>query len=121
MAKKKQNNIKLSDDEFLACLRECAGIYSRTRRMIIAKYKIDITRQAVRQRALTFPDELQDIDEESTEVALEGLHTLMRSKEEKIKFAACKYYLDNKGKSLGFNADEKQAVPEKIQIEIVRK
>ena len=93
---------KLSDKEFLAVLRESAGLYSRTVRMIKKVYDIDISRQAVRERALKHPEELEDIREENIDIAEEGLHGLIRSRNENIKLRACETYLKTIGRTRGY-------------------
>lgn len=94
---------KISDKEFFAILRENAGIYARTARAIEKQFNIKYTRQAVRQRAEQNPEELHDIREENIDVAEEGLHSLMRSKDEKTKLQAVKLYLTTIGRNRGYS------------------
>ena len=94
--------MKLSDSEFLKILRENAGIFARTSKAIEKKFGIKYSRQAVRERALKHPDELKDIEEENLDVAESGLHSLMRSKDERIKLKACLDYLKTKGRNRGY-------------------
>lgn len=93
---------KLSEKEFLHALRESAGLYARTVKYIKKHHKQDITRQAVRERALKHPKVLEDIQEQNLDVAEEGLHSLMRSRNERIKFRACDAYLQYQGKKRGY-------------------
>ena len=93
---------KLTDKQFWTILREGAGIYGRTVRLIKKSYDIDISRQAVRERAKKRPDELKDIKEECVDIAEEGLHTLMRSKNESVRLKAVQLYLKTIGKKRGY-------------------
>ena len=93
---------KISDEQFLSLLRENAGLFARTAKAIQKQFGIKYSRQAVRDRAAHFPEEVKDIDEENLDVAEEGLHSLMRSKNEPIKFASIKLYLSTKGKKRGY-------------------
>jgi hypothetical protein len=94
--------MKLTDKEFWSILREGAGIYGRTVRLIKKEYGIDINRVSVRERALKDPDQLKDIREENIDVAEEGLHSLMRSKNEAIRLKAVQLYLKTIGKKRGY-------------------
>lgn len=95
-------NRKISDKEFLATLRECAGLYARTARMIEVEFGIKYSRQAVRARAEQFKEELEDIEQQNIDIAEEGLHSLMRSKNERVKLRAIELYLKTKGKKRGY-------------------
>lgn len=121
MANKKERVIKLSDDEFFSAVREAGGLYHVAMKLIKKNYKIDITRQAVRQRCLAHPEIMADIKDQNLDIALEGLHSLLKSDDEKVKLGAVKYYLDNQGKHLGFNEGNKEQPPTKLEIEIIRK
>lgn len=94
--------MKISDEEFIAILRENAGIYARTARAIEKQYKIPFSRQSVRSRAETFKDALADIQDENVDVAEEGLHTLMRSKNPTIQLKAIDLFLRAKGRVRGY-------------------
>jgi len=94
--------MKLSHNEFWAVLRESAGIYARASRIAKREYGVDITRIAIRDRALKDPEQLDDIREESVDIAEEGLHALMRSKNEPIRLKAVERFLKSKGKSRGW-------------------
>lgn len=93
---------KLSDQQFWTTLRESAGIYAFTVRLIKEEYNIDITRQGVRDRALKRPEELKDIKEEGVDIAEEGLQSLMKSKNEAVRFKAIQLYLKTQGKDRGW-------------------
>lgn len=94
--------IRLSEKEFWAILRKNAGIYARTARAISDKYDIEYSRQAVRDRALKKPELYKDIIQESLDVAEEGLHSLMFSKNERIRFNAIEFFLRTKGRERGY-------------------
>lgn len=94
--------IKLSDEQFFAVLRENAGIFARTARKIREQYGINFTRQAVRERALSKPELLNDILDDAMDTAEEGLHSLMRSKNERVKLNAIEFFLKMKGKDRGY-------------------
>jgi len=102
MAQRKKRVKKLSDKQFFEVLRSCAGLYARTARKITRELGIPYTRQAVRDRALANPDELEDINEEAIDLAEETLHSLMRSKDERIAIQAVKLYLTTKGGKRGY-------------------
>lgn len=93
---------KVSDAKFFAILRENSGLFSKTAEAIQNQCKITYTRQAVRERALKNPDEFVDIIEETVDVAEDGLLTLMKSKNERIKLAAIETFLKAKGKNRGY-------------------
>lgn len=104
----------LTDHEFLHILRENAGLYARTARAIEKKYGMNMTRQAIKIRAGKFTEEVLDIREENLDIAEESLHSLMRSKNEKIRLQAVTIYLKTVGKGRGYtqryefaNADDK--------------
>jgi hypothetical protein len=95
-------DIKLPDEAFLAILRENGGLYARTAKAIEEQYGTKYSRQAVRQRALDHPDEIKDIDEEVADSAEEGLQTLMKDTDARIKIDAIKFYLKTKAKHRGY-------------------
>ncbi|NDW11966.1 hypothetical protein D0T50_03560 [Bacteroides sp. 214] len=97
MAKK-----RLSDKEFWTVLRENAGLYARTARAITKIFGIPYTRQSVKARAEKKPELLDDILEENFDIAEEGLHSLMRSKNESVRFRAVEFFLKTKGKERGY-------------------
>ncbi|MBL7738695.1 MAG: hypothetical protein JNK14_05710 [Chitinophagaceae bacterium] len=95
-------DIKLSDSEFLAILRENSGLFANTARAIEEKYGFPYSRQAVRQRALDHKEELEDIEESGLDVAESGMLTMAKSADEDIKFKACQFILKTKGKKRGY-------------------
>lgn len=92
----------LSDKEFLAYLRNNAGLYARTARAIERDLGIKFTRQAIQMRASKFPNEIKDIKEQNIDIAEEALHDLMRSKNPSIKLKAAELYLRTIGKGRGY-------------------
>lgn len=96
------NGSKVSDQQFLSILRENAGLYAKTAKAITKKFKVPYSRQAVRDRASTFKEDLEDIKEENLDIAEEGLHSLMVSKNEHIKLKAVEIYLKTIGKKRGY-------------------
>lgn len=107
---------KITDEQFLSILRESAGLFARTARAISKQFKIKYSRQAVRDRAKSFPEELLDIAEENLDIAEEGLLTLMRSGSENIKIRALELFLKTKGKKRGYI--EKQEIEHSIILPI---
>jgi len=95
--------IKISDEAFLSILRENGGLYAVTAKAIEGKFGISYSRQAVRQRALDHPEEVADIEDEAKDIAEEGLISLMKDEDKKIKLDAIKFYLGTKGKNRGYN------------------
>lgn len=119
------HNYKLSDEQFFSILRENAGLFARTARAIKQQFGIKYTRQAVRKRALASPEILKDIEEENLDIAEEGLHTLMRSQNERIKLKAIELFLKTKGKKRGYVERQEmyheanEAQPEEIEWRIL--
>ena len=64
--------MKLSNDEFWAGLRESAGLYARAVRLFKKEYGVEISRVAVRDRAMKDSEQLQDIREQNLDIAEEG-------------------------------------------------
>lgn len=96
-------DIKISDEAFLSILRENGGLYAVTAKAIEAKFGINYSRQAVRQRALEHPEEIADIEDEAKDIAEEGLKTLMQDQDARIKLDAIKFYLGTKAKNRGYS------------------
>lgn len=119
--------MKLSDEEFLSILRENAGIYARTARAINKQFpSLGYTRQAVRQRAERFPEELADIQEQNVDIAEEGLHTLMLKGTPTLKLKSIDIFLKAKGRIRGYgdrmdlSSGDKPLVPFNGIIPVVR-
>lgn len=97
MAKK-----RLSDKEFWTILRENAGIYSRTAQAIRSQFGIEYSRQAVKDRAEKRPELLSNILEENIDVAEDGLLSLMKSKNERVRLKSIEFFLRTRGASRGY-------------------
>lgn len=95
--------MKLTDKQFLAILRQNGGLYAKTAKAITKAYDVEYTRQAVRERALKFPDELADIEAEVIDLAEDSLQSLMTSENERVRFAAIQLFLKTKGKQRGYS------------------
>lgn len=93
---------QISKKEFLAILRANAGLYARTAHAIEKQFGRKYTRQAVKKRAERYPEILADIQEQNIEIAEEGLHDVMRSPDERLKYKACEFYLRTIGKYKGY-------------------
>ena len=110
--------MKLSHDEFWAGVRESAGLYSRSVRLFKREYGVDITRIAVRARALRDPEQLKDIREQNLDIAEEGLHSLMRTKNENVKLRAIELYLKHQGGDRGWDDKHKLEINEDMNLTI---
>ena len=93
---------KLSKKQFELALRESGGIYSATVKYIKAKFNVEITRQSVRDRALKNPKLLEDIRQEAIDAAEFGMMSLTGSKNQNVKYRACKFILNTIGKERGY-------------------
>lgn len=112
-----KNAKKLSENEFWKILSENAGLFTRTVRAIENQFKITITRQSVRERALKQPERYKEILEQNIDIAEEGLHSLMRSKSETVRLKAVELFLKTQGKSRGYV--EKQQVEHSGEVKSV--
>jgi len=97
-------NRKLSDKEFFAILRESGGLFARTAREIEKKYGISFSRQSARERALKYPEILEDIHEETLDIAEDGLHSIMKDEtiNQGIRLTAILQYLRMRGRKRGY-------------------
>jgi len=93
----------------LAILRKNAGIYARTARAIENEFRVTMSRQAVRIRAENHSEELDDIIQESIDIAEAGLQDLMESEDERVKLQAIMFVLKTKGANRGYS--------EKLEVE----
>lgn len=93
---------KITDEQFLSVLRENGGLFARTARAIKKQFGVAYSRQAVRDRAEKFPEDMLDIAEENLDIAEEGLLTLMRTSNENVRLRAIELYLKTKGKKRGY-------------------
>lgn len=101
-----ERGLKLSNKKFWAILRKNGGLYARTARAIEKEFGIKMTRQSVRVRAERDPKLLQDILDESVDLAEEGLQDLMRSPLPNIRLKAIELYLKAKGAGRGFHSKD---------------
>jgi hypothetical protein len=106
---------ELSEEEFLAILRQCRGLYQKTADAILAEYGIEITRQSVRERALAYPKELAEIDIDRVQRAIQNVDDLLQSQDEGIKKDITKYVLDRRGE--GWNP--KQQIDANVKTDTV--
>lgn len=93
---------KLTDEQFWDLMYEGAGIYARVARLAKSTYNVDITRQAIKQRAERDREKLQDVKESSVDTAEEGLQRHMRSKNEQVSLKACIFVAETQGKDRGY-------------------
>jgi|TARA_R110000744_G_scaffold118416_1_gene221166 hypothetical protein len=110
--------MKLSKEEFWAGLRESAGLYARAVRLYKKEYGVDITRISVRERAMKDPDQLKDIREQNLDIAEEGLHSLMRTKNENVKLRAIDLFLKTQGKGRGYVEKQELEINEDMNLTI---
>lgn len=111
---------KLSDVEFWEGIRACGGLYSRSVRYFKEKFNVDITRVAVKLRAEKNPDLLEDIREETKDIAEETLQHFIRSeKDKKLKLEAVKFFLERKAKDRGYTKEDKESAIKRIEVEII--
>jgi len=110
--------MKLSNDEFWAGLRESAGLYARAVRLFKKEYGVEISRVAVRDRAMKDSDQLQDIREQNLDIAEEGLHSLMRTKNENVKLRAIDLFLKTQGKGRGYVEKQELEINEDMNLTI---
>jgi len=104
---------RLTKAQFLEILRDNAGLYARTSRAIEKVYGFPMTRQAVRQRAEKYPEELKDIQEQTIDVAEETVLDVMRKGKDRERLDAAKFLLKTIGRIRGY--------VEKQEIDVVGK
>ncbi len=112
--------MKVTDSEFWGALRANGGLFARTAKVLEKKYSITITRQSVRERAMRDIDRLNDIREESLDVAEEVLQGLIRAGDKRIALDATKFYLKTQGKTRGYVERIETEVQEQGSIDIER-
>lgn len=98
--------LKIGDKQFWAILRKNGGLYARTARAIEKEFGVKMTRQSVRVRAERNPQLLNDILEESVDIAEEGLQDLMRSTLPNIRLKAIELFLKSKGGTRGYSVKD---------------
>jgi len=115
-----KHNHKLSDSEFLEILRAHGGLFGETAKAIKNKYKISYSRQAARDRALSHPEILREIEEENVEKAHKSLIELISQKKDlNIRFKAARYYTQTKGKEQ-FNTLHPQKIEHEYKEQIIK-
>lgn len=93
---------KLDENQFWQILDANGGNFGATAKAIEKRFKISYSRQAVRQRALSKPDELNDIVESRLDDAESVMFDLLDSDDKRIKFEAARFILLTQGKSRGY-------------------
>ena len=97
-------NYKLSDEEFLAILKENYCLYSETARAISRYYGITYTRQAVQQRAARFSKEIKRYKAEISELAHRTVFEAIKQNQDmKLKYRASIYLLEKINNQSGDN------------------
>lgn len=92
----------IPDKQFWGILRQCAGNITECRDEILKQTGIQMSRQAVHQRATRQMEQLNDIRDEAVDAAEAGLMTLMKSKNQTIKIKAIELFLKAYGKKRGY-------------------
>src|SRR5579862_1928035 len=111
------HNYKLSDEEFLIVLKENSWLYGPTARAIQQKYGISFSRQAVRERALKFPDSDKEMREEVIDLAEDALiSTIKQNDNPALRLKAAIYVLNNTGKGRGYGAIPKPSTENPEQV-----
>jgi hypothetical protein len=96
--------MKVSKTQFEEAIRATGGLYSESVKYIKKKWKIDINRTSVKERAEnSFPELLKEVREAAKDKAEAVLNKLMDSKREDIQFKAATYALDRLATDRGYN------------------
>jgi hypothetical protein len=94
---------KITKEQFLGALKQACGIFGDTPAIIKELYDVKISRQAVRNRALNYPDDLQAIRDASVIDAEDTVRDLMKNaKAEPVRRGCAEYLLDRLGKDKGY-------------------
>lgn len=96
---------KVTDTQFVQLFRKAGGLYSETQRLIEGELGIQLTRQAIRQRAKRMGTLIDDVAEEMIDTVERGLHDLATDTDpdsKNVRLGAIKFYLNAKAKSRGF-------------------
>lgn len=94
--------MKVTQHQFEEAIRKTGGLYSATVNYIKKKWKVDITRQSVKERAEKNPELLQEVRESAKDKAESVVFELMGAKNDAIKFKSATYYLDRLGTDRGY-------------------
>ena len=114
-----KHNYKLTDEEFLTALRENNGMYAPTARAIEEKYGISYSRQAVRDRAGSFPEELKDIREQIVEtLETELMKCAMQDENLNVKLKAILFGLNALGRKRGYGKKGVDEIAEQIPEQV---
>jgi len=122
--KKGEPRTKISDADFWLVLREAGGLFSRAVRMFESELGVEITRQAVSQRAKKSPELLADIDEETLDITEETIIGILRSSktDTNSKLKAAGMLLSARGKKRGYGVGRTELTGEEgstFKIEVV--
>ncbi len=94
--------MKVTPSQFEEAIRKTGGLYSATANYIKKKWKIDISRTAIKYRAESMPELLQEVREAAKDKAESVVFELMGAKNDAIKFKSATYYLDRLGTDRGY-------------------
>ena len=97
---------KIGKKDFVKALRKNCGNYAKTAHYITDELGIPVSRQAVRQRAITMPDIQKDIAEGILDKAEGTIVKLMdKADRDSTSLQAAKFYLEQKGAKRGYTKD----------------
>ena len=94
--------MKVTQHQFEEAIRKTGGLYSASVNYIKKKWRIDITRQSVKERAEKNPELLQEVREAAKDKAESVVFDCMSDKNSTVKFKAATYYLDRLGADRGY-------------------
>lgn len=96
---------KLSDADFWSAMYEAYGICNRAVRVIKHRFKIDMSRQAINERANRYPEKIKECREMIIDLGEETIIDVSIKGSKKERLDAAKSILKTLGKSRGW--DEK--------------
>lgn len=97
---------RIGKRDFIKALRQNGGCFAQTAAYIRDEMGIEITRQAVRQRALRMPEELNDIEQSTLDIAEGTVISLMaKADRDSVRLRAAELYLTQKGRKRGWTQD----------------
>ena len=94
--------MKVDQSQFEEAIRKTGGLYSATAQYIKKKWKIDITRQAIKDRAEKNPELLEEVREASKDKAESVVFDIMTKSNDANRLKAATYYLDRLGTDRGY-------------------
>jgi hypothetical protein len=115
-----KENYKLTDQQFLEALIENNGIFVLVAKEIQAKYGVTYSRQAVRERAQNFSEELKELRETIIDYSEGRLIKIIAddSADSRLGARLAQYMLNSLGKNRGYgkngNDDILNEKPEQI-------